>query len=161
MSYSAFTDAEMNLCRNAVESAEYVRVAARSVVKVLQDTFAKPHPTRHWGVKLDISDNDVFLLETPFGKGKGRLDLHIDATGTVGRYVILKELTDSKDETSMREVWAFKVSRDGVISHGDNGEHSFDLHGFDEEDWKGRLAQSIFYAIARSVPGTDHRSRME
>lgn len=148
MAHGRFNDGELGQVRNAVNDLARFRQRADRVIEGIRRIFEAPYPKENWGVLFEPRPEGEASIETPYGLGRGRLELIPSAIGWGGKLIIEKLVLNSLDQPEWKVVWYLRIDANGVFA-GDDVSEAFPLHGFREEDVFAEIALSILYAIAR------------
>lgn len=150
MAFGRFSEEEWGLVRNAVNDLARFRQRADRVIEGVRQVFDAPYPKENWGVLFVPSSEGMVSIDTPYGLGRGRLQLMPSARGGEGSLIIEKQVLNDSGQPEWRIVWHLRMSANGVFAGDDEGE-PFQLHGFRQEDAYAEIALSILYAIASGV----------
>ncbi|MGV8901419.1 MAG: hypothetical protein ACOH2O_04200 [Pseudomonas sp.] len=103
------------------ESAQLKKYAARLTAR-LKALFDDDHSRQTLGVTFEIlGDGTAWHIESPFGVARAHFRVFTRETGLYGKYVIQKLNNDPEDEPFWHQVWALRITLQGLVHPGDEG----------------------------------------
>ncbi len=148
MEFGRFSEEQINKVRYAVDDAAKLKRRAEGVIQGIKKVFDDPFPKESWGVSFEPSPQGWIAIDTPYGAGRGRLELSVGPKGSVGKFIIEKQMRNPFDQAEWVKVWHFRMDENGTFG-GDETSNPYLVSGFNTDNGYAMLALSILYAIAR------------
>jgi hypothetical protein len=122
MRYLSIPEEHWATVTSAVEESAQLKKYAVRLTARLKALFDDEHSKKTLGVTFEtLGDGTAWHIESPFGVARAQFRVFTGETGLYGKYVIQKLNNDSGDKPFWHQVWALRITLQGLVHPGDEG----------------------------------------
>lgn len=115
----------------------------------LSKFYASPNSRANHAVEFTVGKGNKCLIDTPYGRARGGLDVHLVGDVISGRVVFEKQVTNEDGADIWVQVWAIRIDRYGRVFLGDEGNIEVAVTNLPpHQSGIGSVAKSLLQRIA-------------
>lgn len=150
MRYQSITEEQWATVTSAAIDAQQLEKYAVGLTKRLKALFDDEHHKKSLGVTFGVlEDGTSWSIESPFGVARAHLGIFTSEAGMYGKYVIQRQQRNPKDEPIWLQVWALRLTLQGMVHPGEEGGEPINLRTSSlnhSDDAIVHLGLSLLYA---------------
>lgn len=140
---------DQRLIDGARNDCENVRNYCGHLLGALEKFFASNSAQVNLGVTFRLEGDLLCVLDTLYGKARGRLTVQLVNGVMEGRYVFEKKVVSSEGQDIWVPIWAIRIGRYANVWPGDEGEIEIDVLNLGPHNNSiSATAKSLLYRIA-------------
>lgn len=147
MNYGQFTEEQLAEASDGVAATQRMRARAIKFMKRVSDDVADPFCQPQSGAIFSFEPEGFSLIETPYGIGRGWIDVSIGELGTQAVFHVQKKVCEGPEFLEWRTVLKVRFTKNGVF-YGDHPE-PLDQGNYDPSSV---VASAILYSVAKELP---------